>query len=434
MDSDLSGFHKLTLKKRLELVARAAGLDRRETQLLKRRGALDLALADMMSENVIGTIQLPLSVATNFRINGRDVLVPMAIEEPSVVAAASHAAKLTRPDGFSASSDEPLMIGQIQLVGAPDAAAAVNALHAHKERILELANAQDKTIIGLGGGAQDLEARPLSTEHGTMIAVYLTIDVRDAMGANLVNTMCEAVSPLIEELTGAQARLRIISNLATKRLARAQAVWKKEAIGEVTVDKILHAYAFACADRYRCATHNKGIMNGIDAVAIATGNDFRAVEAGAHAYAARNGYQPLTRYWKDERGDLAGSIELPIACGTVGGATRTHPVAKVSLKILDVKTARELAEVMACVGLANNFAALRALATEGIQKGHLKLHAKHIAMAAGGRGKLVARVAGMMAKERNVTIARAKELLHRLKEREQRMVAGVKTRIRRRRA
>ncbi len=410
--SSIPGFHKLPIKKRIKHVRRFAGLSRKEASLLKHKTALGLKLADMMSENVIGTTQLPLSVATYFRINGRDYLVPMALEEPSVVAAASHAAKLTRPKGFVASSDESIMIGQIQFMNVKNIDIAKRKILKNKTKILDIANAQDSLIVKLGGGARGVEVRIL----GKMFIIHLIVDVKDAMGANLVNTMAEAVTPYIRELVGGEPRLRIISNLATKRLVRARAVWKKGVLGEDVVRGIIDAYEFAKLDPYRCATHNKGIMNGIDAVAIATGNDFRALEAGAHAYAALNGgYSPLTRYYKNKGGDLVGEIELPIAAGTVGGITHSHPIAQVSLKILSVKTAQELAQVMACVGLANNFAALRAMVVEGIQKGHMKLHAKHIAMAAGARGRLVKKLSKIMVKERKITSSRAQELLEKFK-------------------
>mgnify|MGYP001602020598 CR=1 FL=1 len=410
--SSIPGFHKLPIKKRIKYVKQFAGLSRKEARMLKHNSALSLKLADMMSENVIGTTQLPLSVATYFRINGRDYLVPMALEEPSVIAAASHAAKLTRPEGFTASSTEPMMIGQIQFVHVKDIAAAKRKILKAKAKILDIANAQDSLIVKLGGGARDVEVRVL----GKMLIVHLIVDVKDAMGANLVNTMAEAVTPYVKELVGGEPRLRIISNLAVKRLVRARAVWKKRVLGDDTIKGIIDAYAFAKLDPYRCATHNKGIMNGIDAVAIATGNDFRALEAGAHAYAALNGgYKPLTKYYRKKNGDLVGEIELPIAAGTVGGVTRSHPIAQISLKILDVKSAQELAQVMACVGLANNFAALRAMVVEGIQHGHMKLHARHIAMAAGAHGRLIKKLSHAMVNEKKITSARARELLEKFK-------------------
>ncbi len=375
--SEVSGFYKLSFEERARFLKEFASLSEEELALLKNTGALGKEFADRMIENVVGGFTLPLGIATNFRINGKDYLIPMVIEEPSVVAAASNAAKLARPGGgFTASADEPVMIGQIQLTKIKNMKEAQRAVLENKNELLELANSRDSTLIKLGGGAKEIDARALETPRGAMLVVYLYVDVRDAMGANAVNTMAEMIAPRAEEITGGKARLRIISNLARKRLARASAVFKREVVGEDVVEGVLDAYEFAKADEYRCATHNKGIMNGIDALALATGNDWRALEAGAHAYACVGGkYQPLTSYEKNKSGDLLGKIELPIAVGTVGGATK-HPAARVALKILGVGSARELAGVMASVGLAQNFAALRALSTEGIQKGHMRLHAR----------------------------------------------------------
>ncbi len=413
--SRVSGFYKLSIDERLKFVKEFAGLSDEEVELIKNRG-LPLDIADRMIENVIGTYELPLGIAVNFRINDKDYLIPMAIEEPSVVAAASHAAKLARvKGGFYANADSSLMIGQIQLTNVNPYEAKLEILK-NKEKLLEIANAQDKTLLKFGGGARDIKVRIIDTIKGKMVIVHLLVDCVDAMGANVVNTMCEAVAPYIESLVGGKVYLRIISNLAKYRLARAKAVFDKDAIGgEEVVEGVLYAYAFALADIYRAATHNKGIMNGIIALAIATGNDTRALEAGAHAYAALNGYKPLTHYEKNRNGDLVGYIELPIAVGTVGGATRVHPVARTCLKILGVKTARELAEVMASLGLAQNFAALRALATEGIQRGHMELHARNIAIMAGAEGELIDIVAERMVKERKISMDRAKEILEELK-------------------
>lgn len=363
-----------------------------------------------MIENVVGSMQLPLGIATNFIINGKEKLIPMAIEETSVVAAASNAAKLARPEGFKAKASEPIMIGQIQILNP--CKDAEKKLMENKEDILDLANAQDKILVSLGGGAKDLEVKWLSDD---MLVVHLLVDVRDAMGANAVNTMAEAVAPLLEKITGGKALLRIISNLAIYRLAEAEVIYKKDVIGEDVVDKIVKAYEFASLDIFRAATHNKGIMNGIDAVAIATGNDWRAIEAGAHAYAAMNGYKPLTTWQKNENGDLYGKIKLPLAVGIIGGATKVHPIAKLCLKILGVKTAKELAEVMAAVGLAQNFAALRALATKGIQAGHMKLHAQNIAFMAGARGEEIDIVAKKMIEEGKIRMDRAKEILEEIR-------------------
>jgi hydroxymethylglutaryl-CoA reductase len=411
--SDISGFHKLTAEERLGQVKEFAGLTEEEARLLKKTGSLDLETANRMIENVIGTFELPFGIATNFMINGRDYLVPMVLEEPSVVAAASNAAKMAREaGGFRTESDEPVMIGQIQLVGLADVAKAQRAVLARKSELKSLANSKDPTLIKFGGGVRDVQARNIKTRRGDMLIVELLVDVRDAMGANAVNTMGEAAASYLEGLTGGQTRLKIISNLAVHRKARATAVWKKETLGEEAIEKILDAYAFAASDQFRCTTHNKGIMNGIDAVVLATGNDFRAVEAGAHSFGAYgHGYAPLTHYEKDGDGNLVGKIELPLAVGTVGGSTRTNPIAKIALKILGVQTAKELSEVMAAVGLAQNFAALRALANEGIQAGHMKLHARNIAVTTGAHGPHVDEVAQKMIDEKNISVSRAQQIL-----------------------
>ncbi len=354
-------------------------------------------------------------------INGKDYLVPMAIEEPSVIAAASNAAKMARAaGGFTTSSTGPVMRGLIQVVGIKDPHSARFAVLADKAKIMELCNAVDPILVKFGGGCKDVEAyvRDVPNKPGhTMLVVHLIVDCRDAMGANAVNTMAETVGPHIEKVTGGKVYLRIISNLADKRLMRAKAIWSKESIGgENVVDAIVTAYEFALADPYRTATHNKGIMNGITAVTLATGNDTRAIEAGAHAYAAITGtYLPLTCYEKNANGDLVGTIELPMAVGLVGGATASHPTAKANVRILGVKTASELGEIMAAVGLAQNFAALRALATEGIQRGHMQLHSRNVAIQAGATGDLIDKVAEAMVKEKKVRADRAKELLEELK-------------------
>ncbi len=412
--SKLSGFYKLSPEKRLKIVRELAGLSKEEAELLRKTGALELKQANRMIENVIGTTELPLGVATNFLINNRDYLIPMAIEEPSVVAAASNAAKMARSGGgFFTESTPPIMVGQIQLTDVKNPKKAREKILKAKKRILAKANEQDPILVKLGGGAKDIEVRVLTTHLGPMTIIHLLIDVRDAMGANVINTMCEAVAPLIEELTGGRVFLRIVSNLATYRLARVKAVFTKEALGgEEVVDGILQAYAFAAADPYRCATHNKGVMNGIIAVALATANDTRALEAGAHTYAAMGGaYKPLTHWERTVEGNLSGRIELPVAVGTIGGATAVHPVAKICRKILGVQSARELGEVMATVGLAQNLAAMRALATVGIQAGHMKLHARNIAATAGAKGELIDKVAARLVEERKIRLDRAKEIL-----------------------
>jgi len=425
-NSKLSGFYKKSPEERLKIIKEFAGLTEEEAKILKKTGALGMETADRMIENVVGTSELPFGLGLHFLINRKDYIIPMCIEEPSVVAAASFAAKLAKPSGgFETSSDDPVMIGQIQILGFEDFNSAKKAILENKEKILSKANERDSVLVSFGGGAKNLEIRRIDSEIGEMLVVHLMVDVRDAMGANAVNTMCEGISPLLEELTGGYVRLKIISNLADKRLARAKTVWKKEALedstkgmmkGEEVANAILEAYQLALNDPYRCATHNKGIMNGIDAVVIATGNDFRAIEAGAHSYASITGkYRPLTKYYKNGRGDLVGEIEVPIAVGTVGGATRTKPEAKVALKILGVKSAKELSEVIAAVGLAQNFAALRALATEGIQKGHMCLHAKNLAITAGAKGEEIDKVSKKMAEEKNISVSRAKEILEEIR-------------------
>ncbi len=417
--SEISGFYKLSPKERVQIVKDFAELTDEEVKVLQSTGSLKMELADRMIENVVGAMPLPLGIAVNFLINKRDYLVPMAIEEPSVVAAASNAAKMARVrGGFFTSSTAPIMIGQIQTVGIDNPQTAKKAILATKEEILKKANEQDPMLVSVGGGAKDLDVKVLQTSTGPMVITELHVDCRDAMGANAVNTMAEAIAPMIERLTRGRVYLRIISNLATKRLARARTVVAKEAVGgEEVVDGIVDAYAFADVDPYRAATHNKGILNGIIGVVIATGNDHRAVEAGAHAYAARSGrYGSLTIWEKNRNGDLVGSIELPMAVGIIGGATRVHPVAKIALKILGVKTAREFGEVLAAVGLAQNLAALRALAHEGIQRGHMSLHARNIAITAGASGELIDLIVERMVEERRVRLDRAKELLREHKE------------------
>jgi hydroxymethylglutaryl-CoA reductase len=418
--SRLPEFYKLSPAERAARVQEFAGLSDEEAATLQRADALTLAQADKMIENVVGVYSLPLGIASNFLVNGRDYLVPMVIEEPSVVAAASHAARLLRDGGgITAIASEPLMIGQVQLLGIADPHGAAVALLAAKDEVLALANQQDPLLVRVGGGARDMEVRVLEhTTVGPMVVVHLIVDVRDAMGANAVNTMAEAVAPRLAEIARGEFRLRILSNLADKRRVRARGVVPQEALatgslaGEQVVQGIVEAAAFAAADPYRAATHNKGIMNGIDAVVIATGNDWRAIEAGAHAYAARSGrYTSLSTWERDAAGDLVGTLELPLAVGIVGGATKVHPTARVALKVLGVKTARELAEVMAAVGLAQNLAALRALATEGIQRGHMALHARQVAIAAGATGTLVEQVSQQLVAERVIRLDRAQEIL-----------------------
>lgn len=422
--SRVSGFYNWTLEERLAWVARWADLTEEEVAVLRGDQGLALEQAERMIENVVGLHALPLGVALNFQVNGRDILVPIVIEEPSVVAGASFAARLARAGGgFRAESTPPEMIGQLQVLDLPDLEEGRAAVLAARKRILSRADEVDPVIRRLGGGARDLEVRVLSnTSAGPMLVVHLIYDCRDAMGANAVNTACEALAPLIEEVTGGRVGLRILSNLADRRLARAECAIPAEALafgdfpGERVVQGIVEAWAFANADPYRAATHNKGILNGIDGVALATGQDWRAIEAGAHAYAARSGrYTTLSIWERDRNGNLVGRLELPLAVGVVGGATRSHPTARVALKLLGLATGRELAEVMAAVGLAQNLAALRALATEGIQKGHMALHARQVAISAGATGEEIEEVARRMVAEGVVRHDQAEAILQTLR-------------------
>jgi hydroxymethylglutaryl-CoA reductase len=408
---ELSGFYRLKPEERLKKIKAAAGLTDAEAATLADTGALKLDVADKNVENVIGAVHLPLGIATNFKVNGKEVLIPMAVEEPSVIAAACRAAKQTLPEGFKAEADEPIMIGQIQVVGIKDANGALKNIELNRKEIMKEAAEFMKPHERFGCGVRGFEAKVLETERGEMIIVDFHIAVGDAQGANMVNTTLEGVAPTIARLTDGKIRLRIVSNLAVKRKVRASAVWKKDVIGPDTIEGVLDAYEFAKNDVYRCATHNKGIMNGISAVAVATGNDWRSVEAGAHAYAALGQYHPLTRYYKNEKGDLVGSIELPLALATVGPAVNTSPTARIALKIAAVKGSRELAMLMACVGLANNFAAMSALSTEGIQKGHMKLHARNIATFAGASPGEAEKVAETLSAEKNFSVDRAKEII-----------------------
>jgi hydroxymethylglutaryl-CoA reductase len=418
--SRIEGFYKMSMEERLRVAKEFGQLTDEEAKALSGVEGVALSILDRMIENAVGSMPVPLGIAANFRINGRDYLVPMAIEEPSVIAAASNAAKMAlEGGGFEASSTQPIMIGQIQITGLEDPQSASKRILQGRDAILEHANRQDPMLVKVGGGAKDLEARIIDSKTGQQVVVHLLVDVRDAMGANAVNTMAESIAPLLEEITGGRVYLRILSNLAIHRLARARAVWKKEAIGgEEVVNGVVEAYSFADADPFRCATNNKGIMNGVDAVMLATGNDTRAIEAGAHAYAASKGsYKPLTTFEKTPEGDLAGSIELPMAVGLIGGATKVHPTARACIKLLGVKSASELAEVAAAVGLAQNFAALRALATVGIQKGHMSLHARNIVISAGCPPELVEEVVGILISERKIRMDRATEVIGELKKR-----------------
>ena len=402
------------MAERRKVLKKIAQLSDEEIETLARTGGLPADAADHMIENVVGGVTYPLGIATNFRINGEDYLVPMALEEPSVVAAASNAAKMARvKGGFRVTNTGPVMIGQVQVINVTDPEGAKARLLTRKSDLLKKANEQDPMLASLGGGAKELSVKVLPSNRGPMVIAELVVNTGDAMGANAVNTMAEAVAPIVEEITGGRVLLRIISNLADRRLVRATAVFDKDAVGgEDVVDGIVYAYAFADADPYRCATHNKGIMNGVVAVGIACGQDTRALEAGAHSYASRTGkYKPLTTWEKNTDGDLVGRLEMPMAVGLVGGAAKTHPTARVNIKILGVKTAIELAEVMGAVGLAQNFAALRALASEGIQRGHMKLHARNLAISAGATDELADKVATKMIEERKIRFDRAKELV-----------------------
>jgi len=419
INSRLENMRNLSPAARLAKVADAVSLSNEEADVFSHAG-LPVDLANGMIENVIGVFELPIGIATNFTINGRDYLIPMAVEEPSVVAAASYMARIARKcGGFQTSSTGPLMRAQVQVLKLSDPYSARIRVLQEREAIIAAANAKDKVLISLGGGCKDIEVHLFEdTQVGPMIAVHLIVDVRDAMGANTVNTMAETVAPLIEKITGGEVRLRILSNYADLRLARAMVSLTPEALktpeygGERIARGIVEACAFAVVDPYRAATHNKGIMNGIDPIVVATGNDWRAIEAGAHVWASRSGrYTSLTHWEIDAAGNLIGTLEMPMALGLVGGATKTHPAARAALKILGVQTAQELAEVTVAVGLAQNMAALRALATEGIQKGHMALHARNIAIVAGATGEEVDKIATALAANHDVRVDRAKELL-----------------------
>ncbi|MGU9979187.1 hydroxymethylglutaryl-CoA reductase, degradative [Phreatobacter sp. HK31-P] len=425
VNSRLANYRNLEPTERIAMLSGAVGLTEAEQALLSSPGALPLTRANGMIENVVGTFELPFGVATNFQINGRDYLVPMAVEEPSVVAAASYMARIARGcGGFETSSTLPIMRAQVQIVGLTDPYGARLRLLGARDEIVAAANAKDKVLISLGGGCRDIEVHVFpNTPRGAIVVMHLLVDVRDAMGANTVNTMAETVAPIAERVTGGTVRLRILSNLADLRIARARVSLTPEALetaefsGQRMIDGILDAYTFAAVDPYRATTHNKGIMNGIDPVVVATGNDWRAIEAGAHAYAARSGrYTSLSTWELSTDGRLVGTLEMPMALGLVGGATKTHPLAQLSLKILGVQSAQELAEVTVAVGLAQNMAALRALATEGIQRGHMALHARNIAIVAGATGAEIETVAAELAAAHDVRTDRAKEILARLRQ------------------
>jgi hydroxymethylglutaryl-CoA reductase len=442
--SRIPNFYKMTLAERRQKIAEAlAPLSPPELDSWTL-GGLSAQAADHMIENVIGLHSLPLGIALNFMVNGRDVLIPMALEEPSVVAGASFMAKLARAGGgFQATTTAPLMIGQMQVINAANLDEAKFKIYENKAELLTEADSIDPILKKFGGGARDLEVRIFNDSPiGGFLVVHLIYDVRDAMGANAVNTACERLAPKIEAITGGKVHLRILSNLADRRIARARCtipikelafetvgqvanlpngqtadlpnrqIGNLSYTGEQVRDGIIAAYAFAAVDPYRAATHNKGIMNGVDSVVLATGNDWRAIEAGAHAYAARSGkYTSLSTWGKDAEGNLVGTLEMPMAVGIVGGATKVHPAAQAAVKLMGVKTANELAEIIVSVGLAQNMAALRALATEGIQRGHMSLHARQVAIAAGASGEMVEKVAAQMVAEKVVRIDRAEEIL-----------------------
>lgn len=418
MTSRLPHFYDLPPAERRKVLAAQADFTPDEIAALET--GLTLGQGDRMIENVVSLYALPMGIATNFSVNGRDVLVPMVVEEPSVVAGASKAARAVRDGGgFTVETTDSLMIGQIQVLHVLDLAAARQAVIARRQEILDAANARDPLLVSLGGGSKDLEVRVIDDSPvGPMLVLHLICDALDAMGANAVNTAVEAVSPLVEQITGGKTNLRIISNLADKRLVRARATIPAKSLtvgdwqGPRVVQRIIEAYALAAVDPYRASTHNKGIMNGVDAVVIACGNDWRAVEAGAHAYAARSGaYRPLTQWQADAAGNLVGTLEMPMAVGIVGGATRVHPLAKLNLKLMGVTKARDLAQVLGAVGLAQNLAALWALATEGIQRGHMELHARQVAIAAGALGDEIDVVAKRMADEHQVRVDAAERIL-----------------------
>ncbi|NOL48693.1 hydroxymethylglutaryl-CoA reductase, degradative [Pelistega europaea] len=417
-NSRISGFHKLGIKGRLAAVQSFSQLDEQTVTLYENTGNLPAELADHLIENVIGTMNIPVGIATNMKIDGEDYLIPMATEESSVVAAVCNAARQCYDSGgFTTSMSGSLMIAQIQLVDIPNPEYCRTIILESKEKIKAICDECDPILVKFGGGFQDVEVRVIDTPSGVMVVTHIIVDTKDAMGANAVNTMAEKLAPHIESWTGGKVYLRILSNLADKRVARARAIWTCEAIGGESVrDGIISAYHFANFDPYRAATHNKGIMNGVSAVVLATGNDTRAVEAGAHAYAARKGcYRSLTHWEMDKQGNLVGSIEIPLAVGLIGGATKLHPMAKANLTILGVKTANHLARIIAAVGLAQNFSAIKSLATVGIQKGHMSLHAQNIAMMAGAVGDEIDKIAQILVTKSLVRIDVAQEELTKLR-------------------
>lgn len=416
-DSSISKFFEKSRKERLDIVANFANLSHEELDILQsNNGGISYDKADKMVENAIGTFSLPLGIATNFKINGKDYIIPMVIEEPSVIAAASKGAKIARiKGGFEVTADESYSIGQIQVLDI-DIPSAIQKINNSSNEILQLANSKSNTLSKMGKGAKEISCKEVDTPSGKMLIVELLIDVGDAMGANITNTMCEAVSPLIEKISGGRTLLRILSNYSTRRIAKAKAVFEKEAVGgEKVVNDIILAFEFADNDVYRAVTHNKGILNGTIAVANAVGQDSRAIEAAANAYATKSGrYRSLSQWSKDNDGNLVGTLEIPLSVGIVGGIVNVHPIAKVCTKILGVSTAQELACVMIATGLAQNFSAIRALATEGIQKGHMRLHARNLAAAAGATSEQIDKIVKKMIEEKKISLDRAKELLEQI--------------------
>jgi hydroxymethylglutaryl-CoA reductase len=415
-DSSIPKFHEKSREERIKKIASFSGLSKEDIKILKNEGGISFNDANNMIENAIGTVSFPLGIATNFRINGKDYLIPMVIEESSVIAAASKAAKIAKKQGgFTMKADNSYSIGQIQVVDVKVKSAMSKVMNSKKE-IIKLANSKSKTLFKMGKGVKQITCKKVNSDSGSMLIVELLIDVGDAMGANVTNTMCEGVAPLIEKLTGGRVILRILSNYSTKRLVRGTAIFDKEELGgQEIVDNIILAYQFAANDPYRAVTHNKGIMNGIIAVANATGQDTRAIEAAAHAYASRTGrYGSLTEWEKSKNGNLIGKIELPMSVGIVGGIVNIHPMIKICTKIIGAKSAKELACVIGAVGLAQNLSAIRALASEGIQKGHMRLHARNIAASAGVTLDKINKVTRQMIKEGNISGHRAKEILKEL--------------------
>ena len=416
-DSSISKFFEKSRKDRLEIIGNFANLSEDELNTLENmNGGISFDKADKMIENAIGTFSLPLGIATNFKINNKDYVIPMVIEEPSVIAAASKGAKIARiKGGFEVTADESYSIGQIQILNT-DTNIAMKKINEQTNEILKLANSKSNTLSKMNKGAKEIMCKEIDTPSGSMLIVELLIDVGDAMGANVTNTMCEAVSPLIEEITGGKALLRILSNYSTRRMVKAKAIFEKESVGgENVVDNIILAYEFADNDVYRAVTHNKGIMNGIISVANAVGQDSRAIEAAANAYAAISGkYRSLSKWSKDDDGNLVGILEIPLSVGIVGGIANVHPVAKICAKILNVESAQELACVMTATGLAQNYSAIRALSTEGIQKGHMRLHARNLAAAAGATPEQIDLIVEKMVQANSISLDKAKELLHQI--------------------